>query len=625
MYHERYAMFLRELDRVRQERICASLYGMERALNYRDLARSAVFCADAFREGGIREVALRKHPADGLDTALDFIMPQAWDCDGASLTVVSPQDSGDPRLADRRLDPFCVANHSPATPPSGITAEVVTLEQWRAGANVRGKWLFSQFQRAEFGQTLIQEVVAAGAAGFISNADAWEDIQPHGTRWINGWGFPYWHFGKDDPILPCFSLTPSRARHLAALLRQGPVTMHGVVNSRSYDGEICTVSARIPGESDEEIALLAHIYEPFIPDDASGAAAVLEIGRMLTQGQATGALQPMKRSIRLLISMEQYGFARYFADPAARARTVYALNMDGLAYDCFLARRPLTLFKSPHTLPFVGDFLLQEMAEQCLPEYPLRSTYQFADNDNFVSDSTIGIPSSWIDTPNLTHHNSRDRLDRLVDWEALTRLTSLSAAYVSALAGMDENGASGLLRLAARRGRMEVLARAQQLETEVQSARIVPAVAARHLRLFAGWQQERIRTIARLGPADPEPVCAGVAALAEAEAARFPGDEPPLSPEERKLRNLVVRRLGAWFPASQARIPYAKRVKTSGFYPILLNWCDGRRDLLDVLRCFAADDGGHRLSPAEQTAFLQYLRTLAEYGYLEISQRGGRE
>lgn len=40
--------------------------------------------------------------------------------------------------------------------------------------------------------------------------------------------------------------------------------------SKLYEDQIYTLTARIPGESEKEYALLAHLYEPFASDDASG-------------------------------------------------------------------------------------------------------------------------------------------------------------------------------------------------------------------------------------------------------------------------------------------------------------------------------------------------------------------
>ena len=51
------------------------------------------------------------------------------------------------------------------------------------------------------------------------------------------------------------------------------VVLHGVLKARIGKGEIYTVTGVIPGESKEEYGIFAHMYEPFLSDDASGVAA----------------------------------------------------------------------------------------------------------------------------------------------------------------------------------------------------------------------------------------------------------------------------------------------------------------------------------------------------------------
>ena len=50
------------------------------------------------------------------------------------------------------------------------------------------------------------------------------------------------------------------------------------MNTKLYDGEIYTVTATIPGKSQEEFALLAHLYEPFYADDCQGFGVGVEVG-----------------------------------------------------------------------------------------------------------------------------------------------------------------------------------------------------------------------------------------------------------------------------------------------------------------------------------------------------------
>lgn len=617
-------LFERELDRERFRRLSHEIYLLERRFCFRDFARSAKLCCEQLQASGVARTELIPIKADGVNEALDFVMPQAWDVDSASLQIVSPEVP-EPLLADLKLNPMTVANRGAPTPPEGITAEIVTLEAMRAGAEVRGKILFTEHEIVTCGNLLARDAIAKGALALISCGSSIADKEPDGAPWINGWGWPYWYHCKGDPIAPCFSISPSRARYLASLLRKhGKVTVKAVCNSRLYDGEVHTVSALIPGERAEEIVLLAHLYEPFISDDASGAAALIEIARMITALTASGRLPKLRRSIRLLLSMEQFGFAHFFASAERRACTLTAVNMDSITYETRALDGKVSLFKSPHTLPFIGDFLLHEMAEQSLGQfYVFGPTYRWADNDNFVSDSTLGIPSSWLTAlPGKLHHNSADNLEHFVDWRVGGKIASTVGAYAYALATLSDDDAAALLRLSSRRARAEVLEQAQILDGLVRGEKTDASTAGEWLRLFGGWQQDRLRTISTLSrETDPAEHCRELNALTDSECRRMgaaAAPHKPLTSEERFAEGLVVRRLGAWCPASQARVPAAERFP-AGWWEVL-NWCDGQRTVLDCVRLHAAERLSE-LAPTDIARLLEYLQKLERYGYVAICKR----
>ena len=627
MFEDVFHLLERELDRERLKQVSLHLYGLERGFDYCGFAQSARYCHEQIQAAGLAETQLIPLRADGVTEHLDFIMPQAWEIDGATLSIVSPSVP-EPILADRRLDPMCVANRCPPTPPEGITAQVVTLEAMRAGADVRGKIVFTPFERIDCAMTLAADITRRGAAAIISGGSDGEDEAPRGSPWINGWGYPYWYHTKGEPVIPCFSVSPSQVRRLARLMRQhAAVTLKAVVNSRLYDGEIHTVTGVVAAPDPREIVLLGHLYEPFIPDNSSGAAAILEIGRMLTALTARGALPPLKRRVRLLLSMEQFGMAPFFAGAAQRERTITAVNVDSISYDVRALNESLRLCMSPHSLPFFGDFLLHDLAETALAGYGLQAGYEWADNDNFVSDSTLGIPSSWVNTPTgKMHHNSADELDHWVDWNAAAKITCLVGAYAYALATVDGDDLGHLLRLGGRRARAEVLRQAQRIEEQVRAGTIDSEKARERLRTFARWHSDRLCSVERLKPGlNLEASCVELAATADTECARMgESDAAPraLTEEEGLAQAMVVRRVGVWAPASESRVPAAERfARPADAWPIL-NWCDGKRDLGEVLRLHACDTG-REITGRALSALVEYFRRLERYGYVKIVSRKG--
>ena len=79
-----------------------------------------------------------------------------------------------------------------------------------------------------------------------------------------------------------FSLSYREAAHLRELCREGPVQVYARVDTTLYDGAVENVTSYIPGTGgDEEVLMLAHIYEQGANDNASGAGLSLEVFRTL--------------------------------------------------------------------------------------------------------------------------------------------------------------------------------------------------------------------------------------------------------------------------------------------------------------------------------------------------------
>jgi len=110
--------------RRKAERIAA----IEKTFCYSRFAESAGYCYEQLRAAGLAEVELIKLPADGRTAYMDFIMPQAWDAEDAELEVIEPGATSLP-LIDYKAMPLSLANRCAPTPPEGIIAEVITVEQ----------------------------------------------------------------------------------------------------------------------------------------------------------------------------------------------------------------------------------------------------------------------------------------------------------------------------------------------------------------------------------------------------------------------------------------------------------------------------------------------------------------
>ena len=597
------------------ERIARAIAEIERTFCYRRFADSAACCAEELRAAGLADVQLIAAPADGRTTNLDFTMPQAWDVEGASLEVIMPGGAPVP-LIDYRANPLAVANRCAPTPPGGIVAEVIGAWQLRAQPRAAGQLVYTGGQPPA---SLRAEAAAKGALGLISDFSPARDLAPGETYWINGWGFPGWYDTREDRPLLCYSITPQKGEFLRSLLMRGPVRVQARADTRLYDGSIYTVTGLLPGQQEREVVLLAHIYEPFVCDDAMGAAAAIEIARLLAALTAEGALPALEYGVRVLISMERYGFAHYFAQAPARERAMLGIDLDCLGLSPAQTGEAIEVRASPAVTPFWGDALLWQLAQRRLSSRPLAPARGNLSDDTWISDPTVGIPSQWVWTRvGATHHSSLWFREEANDWPLASEVSRMIAGYVAALAAPSASDldvfCSALLQ------GMEEDAEAQRRAWA--GMRLSASAAQRQLGYFMEWQAGRIDSLARAYPSCAvAPLRQRLAALGDALAqacAACAAPEPTPSPIAARARTLVPRRRTVGVVFSQARIPLPERM--GGDYERALSWADGTRDLWELAERVQWDGGGSTeddwLEP-----FIRYCELLARYGYIELVER----
>ena len=256
-------------------------------------------------------------------------MPEAWDAEDASLEIIN-KDGSTQLITSYKDDIFCIANRCAPTPPEGLIVEVIDYNDMMRGTPVKDKYLFAH---GIFPMFVREEAAKRGAVGIISDWTQNYDLQEY-SYWTNGWCGPGWYHTADDRKMHCFMLSPAKGRSFIDIFASGgTVKVRAYVKSQIYDGEIFTVSGTIPGKSDEEVILLAHIYEPFITDDASGASAIIETARILNKLIEEERIPRPEKTIRLMLGMELYGFSEFFEKQENREKALYVINMDTLNLD----------------------------------------------------------------------------------------------------------------------------------------------------------------------------------------------------------------------------------------------------------------------------------------------------
>ena len=233
---------------------------------------------------------------------------QEWDCAQATLHLVDPAEEGG-KLAD--FDELRLSLIQRSAPFEG-EAEVVLLEDGLQETEyedleLEGKVVLTSGDVQRVRQLAVEQHGAVGiifdgmrAAPPVREAIDLPDARQYTSFWWSGLPEEKQCFG--------FVLTPRQGEKLRKLIRkrqatgEPPVIVRAVVDSRFYDGDIEVVTAFIRGEIEETVVLVSHLChpQPSANDNASGAAANLEVARTLQRLIASGELAQPKRNILFL-------------------------------------------------------------------------------------------------------------------------------------------------------------------------------------------------------------------------------------------------------------------------------------------------------------------------------------
>ena len=560
---------------------------LERSVRSCDFDRSTDLVVSLLREAGFSDIRKIAHPADGVSFSGDCVMPEAWEFTGrCTLEVVSGRPEEERLIADTDETPIAVVPGCGPTPPGGATGELVMYDPEHPEA-ASGKWvLYDGIPQGKINQPLAK----AGALGIVSTHLEMGRYDPDATCWMNGIGLYGWYRLKEDLQLPMFAVTARRANALIErLAAKEKVVLRGVMQTRNYDGKIFTVTARIPGESDEELALVSHMYEPFPADDASGVAAAIEAGRLLCKSGVR-----LRKSLRVVFTMEYYSTLAFFLSKEHNIKM--ALNMDDLApMTCRLLNYPLEWRTSSIAMPCFTDLLMQRVFETCAPDMRVAVKPGTLSDDTFGGDPAIGIPTNWLWADVAPFHHFSNAVFSDVDWELGERLIRLIAVYAAVVLGASEQQWRELLpRLA----RIAVLPLAQAQDS-ADVRKVKCDFAAGQLRSLEKWVP-------------------GLETCAE-EAVRYFRKPvkplPPGNPAEEKAASLYFRRLLSGVPWSLVKIPYPEKRRLF-LNPTQYVLMDGTRSLLDTVRL--AQNAGlmGRISERGLEKLMDDLFYLESYGYL---------
>lgn len=432
---------------------------------------AAEYCRQVFQKHNI-EAEILSYPADGKTTYWTQQMFEEWHCEEATLDLISPAQE---RLACFADNAFSLIQRSISTPEEGVVADVILLDQGDgpeayADLDLNGAIVFTN---GDFNRVRAWAVEQKGAIGIIS--DRLTEFTPVRHRYDIPDALQYASFWWTGHEKQCFGfvLSPKagdKLRQLCLRLRaehaQDPTKpqypqVRALVQASLYSGQIENVSALIPGQTDEEIIIAAHLCHPKASanDNASGVGVALETARALNHLIAVGELPKPRRSIRILLIPEMTGTYAYLATNEDRIpKMLAAVNLDMVGQNQDLCKGPLVVEYPPEAAgSFVGDLMAAILEAIAAESENLAGTSSYAlfkhaiapfsgGSDHYIlSDPTVGVPCPMlIQWPDKYYHTSEDTLDK-VDPAMLYRVGCMTATYVYLLANMGLTEAKWLL------------------------------------------------------------------------------------------------------------------------------------------------------------------------------------
>jgi hypothetical protein len=367
---------------------------------------------------------------------------------------------------------------------------------------------------------------------------------------------------------------------------------------------------------------------------------------------AAGKLERPKRSIRILLMGEMYGSMHYASTHADRMRrTVAAMTIDTPAAPYDLAGTEYTFYMNPHAAKSYVDAFVLHVAELYFPKVgrPWHWHEYMTGTDTYLGEPAIGVPTVWpySGTGVVTHHNSEDTPDK-VDARSLRDLAIVNATYLYTLASAGERDLLWLAELAASRGHEQILSAAAPSVTQAlhaQSRQELSRLLAHGIERIdytVDREKQAVLSVLRLDPskgaAHPAllSLAEKLAAYGNSQTARLReaanqraaqiGAPQPVEPQAEpdpqlaEAQHIIVKRKRFGTITLDDLSPGDREGYPSGAwdYNVIaaLYWCDGHRNLADVIRLTRLELG------AEKFDFVGYFKFLERRGYVAFVTPG---
>jgi len=428
---------------------------------------AAAWCQKKLIGYGLQSNVL-EYAADGKTMYWSFCLPEEWSIEDATLEIDGTVWA---QYRDKKIS-LIQRSH-----PIDAEAEIVHVEtdDEEAFRDVKGKIVHSPLSLEKIKDLALHY----GAVGILTSGIREITMRtrldiPDAVHYFSFWG----EKGSG------FILSPRQGEKLKEMLREKPVKAKMVIRSSLYPGYQEVVEAFIPGETAEEVMVVAHLChpQPSANDNASGSGALMEVARTLSTLIEKGDLKKPKRGIRFLLVPEMHGTVTYLASNEDKIpRIVAAINLDMVGENQDLCKSPLLIERTPDAAPSFVNALAEIILEELTCEIGnFSDTSKYASfkhavtpfsggSDHYIlSDPSVGIPCPMIiHWPDLFYHCSLDTPDK-IDPVELERVGRLTATYAYFIAAAGEEEAQWLALMVCEKGKERIIRKVREILTDIR-------------------------------------------------------------------------------------------------------------------------------------------------------------
>ena len=442
-----------EVSEERLYRTLSRVCSHHRIQTTRSYHQAAQECVQLLRSYQI-DAQLLSYPMKEKTFAGSYRLFPEWNCRDGWCRVVEPAEL---KLADFREDPIQVITQSIPADHREVPLEIVDMDRGSDAENytdidLSGKLLFTHAQVKKF-RWAFQRGAVGILSDYLNETDFFRSSQdvPDVRNYTGFW----WDYSEGEAKGFGFVLSARLSRRLKELcvlqkeryaqgLTDSPYPKaNAYVDASIEEGQIEVVEAILPGKSTETLYITAHLCHPYASanDNASGVSGAIEVLIALKQAIDQGKLEPLKKTIKVVLIPEFTGTYCYVNDKDM-SNGIAGINLDMIGARQEGITGPITLTHLPYASPSIigelASLLMEEIKQEpscqediLLQNVRTREEEFMLGSDHFIlSDPQVGIPTLMLgQMPDLYYHTSGDTLERM-DMTVLKYSTVLAASCI---------------------------------------------------------------------------------------------------------------------------------------------------------------------------------------------------